>query len=377
MSRPRAPLLALLGVLGLFSLGLSQGWLDRTPPEVYAEVPERAPAGEGFRIFLSASEPVVYTLRYGDLEREAVAQNLELDLTALPGDYVLEVTARDGADNETRVQRPIFGVPEPRPQIQATREARAGDPVSVRVALPPESLVDEIAVTLGGEPLKVFRTDFSAVALGSVPLGAETATQRFEVRLTDAFGRTATAERTLRVLADPRPVEELDIAPSILSASTPENKDLEAAALEDAYRAALSRPLWRAPFLMPVEGRSTSSFGAPRRYAPGGPVSYHQGADLAAPEGTPVRAANGGVVRVAGFYPIKGGLVVLDHGASVYSLYFHQSKLHVRAGQRVKRGERIGEVGTTGLSTGPHLHWEMRVNTLPTNPLEWVGKVLP
>ena len=82
-------------------------------------------------------------------------------------------------------------------------------------------------------------------------------------------------------------------------------------------------------------------------------------------------------MRVAGFYPIKGGLVVLDHGGGVFSLYFHQSEILVEAGQRVRRGEVVGEVGSTGLSTGPHLHWEMRVAEEPTNPLEWVGKVVP
>lgn len=82
-------------------------------------------------------------------------------------------------------------------------------------------------------------------------------------------------------------------------------------------------------------------------------------------------------MRVAGFFPIKGGLVVLDHGGGVFSLYFHQSHIRVAVGDEVKRGAVIGEVGTTGLSTGPHLHWETRVNEVATNPLEWVGKVVP
>jgi murein DD-endopeptidase MepM/ murein hydrolase activator NlpD len=69
--------------------------------------------------------------------------------------------------------------------------------------------------------------------------------------------------------------------------------------------------------------------------------------------------------------------VVIDHGASVYSIYMHQSKIVAKVGETVSRGQQIGEVGTTGLSTGPHLHWEIRVNQVATNPLTWVGKLLP
>lgn len=384
-TRRRALLLALLGALSLFSLALSQGWLDRVPPELYGEVPERTPAGEPFEVLLSSSEPVIYALAYGGETWEEVAQNLELRLEALPGDHDLLVTARDGAGHETVVSYTVTGVPELTPVLGATERAVAGAPVSLRVALPPEPPGEVLSVTLGGEALPTFFAEglvgapsgSSVVALGAVPLGGESGTLPFEVAVRDEFGRERRFERALEVTADPRPVEELDIAPSVLSVSTTENREAEAAALSAVYQAAAPDPLWRDPFVLPTEGRSTSSFGSPRRYAPGGNVSYHQGADIAAPQGTPIRATNDGVVRLAGFYPIKGGLTVVDHGGGVHSLYFHQSVLHVAPGQRVRRGEAIGEVGTTGLSTGPHLHWEMRVNTVPTDPLAWVGKRLP
>ena len=66
--------------------------------------------------------------------------------------------------------------------------------------------------------------------------------------------------------------------------------------------------------------------------------------------------------------------MVLDHGGGVFSLYFHQSKIRVKAGDEVARGQVVGEVGSTGLSTGPHLHWEMRVDEVATNPLEVGGE---
>ena len=134
---------------------------------------------------------------------------------------------------------------------------------------------------------------------------------------------------------------------------------------------------WTKEFILPIAGHGTSGFGVPRRYVHGGNVSYHHGEDIGASAGTKIAATNDGTVLAADFYPIKGGFVAIDHGAGVMSFYFHQSKLFVEVGQEVKAGDIIGEVGTTGLSTGPHLHWEMRVHRIATDPMEWVGKILP
>lgn len=376
--RRRKTLLALLVLaLGFYSLALSQGWLDQVAPELEAEVPERVPAGQPFEASVSSSEPVVYTVRFGGEVSEAVTQNLRLELPARVGENMLEVTAADGADNATTARYIVTGVPEARPQVQATETAVAGDPVGVQLRFAADPKIENVAVTLDGTPLRVFRSAARAVALGSVPLGSETGTLPLTVSLTDEFGRTMRFARTVAVAADPRGVELLNLSPEVLSSSTPENRELEETTLEAAYARGLDQPRWRQPFLLPVEGVGSSSFGASRQYGPGGNISFHQGADIAAPEGTPIRATNQGTVRVAGFFPIKGGLVVLDHGGGVFSLYFHQSQIRVEVGDEVKRGAVIGEVGTTGLSTGPHLHWEMRVNEEATNPLEWVGKVVP
>jgi murein DD-endopeptidase MepM/ murein hydrolase activator NlpD len=158
---------------------------------------------------------------------------------------------------------------------------------------------------------------------------------------------------------------------------TDENRELEEQMLADAQARSATEPLWNEPFLLPSEGWHSSAFGSARRYYPDGPVSHHEGTDLASMTGTPIYATNRGTVLVAGYYPLKGGLVVLDHGAGLMSLYLHQSEIHVTAGQQVERGELLGEVGSTGISTGPHLHWEMRVNLQPTDPLLWVDRLLP
>lgn len=374
--RRRALLLLLLAALGFYSLALSQGWLDRAAPELRVQAPRRVPVGGALEVTVESSEPVSYTYRYAG-QTSTPTQAPSFTLTAARGENVLELTATDEAGNEATVRSPVRGVPEASVTVQATETAVAGDPVGIVLTFGADPQVTAVTVTLAGQPLRVFRNGLRATAFGSVPLGSETSTLPLDVGVTDEFGRVTTQARTLAVTADPRPVEVLNLSPELLSSSTPENVALEADTLTAAYAAGLPGLGWREPFLLPVAGESTSSYGDPRQYGVGGNISYHRGADIAAPEGTPIRATNAGVVRVAGFYPIKGGLVVLDHGGGVFSLYFHQSEILVEAGQRVRRGEVVGEVGSTGLSTGPHLHWEMRVAEEPTNPLEWVGKVVP
>jgi len=133
-------------------------------------------------------------------------------------------------------------------------------------------------------------------------------------------------------------------------------------------------------FQAPVAGaRQTSGFADRREYlyADGGSsLSLHNGVDLAAPVGTPVAACASGRVVLAGERILTGKSVVLEHLPGVYSLYFHLSELGVEQGQDVKAGERLGAVGMTGLATGPHLHWEVRVNSQPVDPLAFLARPL-
>lgn len=379
LPRRRLVLIALLA-LATIAFAVSYSLRDTTPPQVYAEVPERAPAGRTLELLLSADEPVTYRWRYGEAAGEVVAQSTTLAFEVVPGDGVLELSATDGAGNESRYAYPVYGVAAPAPQVALPERLIPGEPFSVRVSWPDaEARVASVLVQVKGQPKKVIMQADGVAAIAGVPLGAEVGRWPIRVALTDEYGRTVSETRELEVLEYPQPVEDLVIPSSVLARATPEGEALEAELMAAAYARAeeTPEPLWLEPFALPLEGRDTSSFGSPRRYAPGGNVSYHYGADLAAPTGTPIRATNRGRVLVADFYPIKGGLVVIDHGAGVYSLYLHQSKVVARVGQQVERGEVIGEVGSTGLSTGPHLHWEMRVFGEASNPLSWVDKLLP
>ena len=120
-------------------------------------------------------------------------------------------------------------------------------------------------------------------------------------------------------------------------------------------------------FVIPLRGPVTSRFGF-RRHPIFRLRQFHQGLDIAAPRGSPVAAAFGGKVLFTGWYGGYGKLVILDHGKGLSSLYGHLSAILVKPGQTVARGEIVGRVGSTGYSTGSHLHYEIRQNGRPVNP---------
>jgi murein DD-endopeptidase MepM/ murein hydrolase activator NlpD len=121
----------------------------------------------------------------------------------------------------------------------------------------------------------------------------------------------------------------------------------------------------------PLRGRISSPFGW-RMHPLLKRKKYHTGIDIAVPTGTPVKAADGGIVLVSGWQGGYGNFVAIDHGKGISTCYGHNSRLLVRAGERVEKGERIAISGSTGLSTGPHLHFEVRVNGNPVNPLGYL-----
>ena len=126
------------------------------------------------------------------------------------------------------------------------------------------------------------------------------------------------------------------------------------------------------PSIWPTRGWVTSHFG--NRMSPfSGIVKFHEGIDIAAQTGTPIMAPADGVVIKAGFVTGYGNLLELSHGYGIKTAFAHNSRLNVKAGQRVKRGDVIAYVGDTGSSTGPHLHYEVRMNGLPVNPVRYMN----
>ncbi|NSW90837.1 MAG: M23 family metallopeptidase [Firmicutes bacterium] len=126
--------------------------------------------------------------------------------------------------------------------------------------------------------------------------------------------------------------------------------------------------MWDGVFLKPVEGRITTEFGM-RRFVNNAPTSYrHSGIDIAADIGTPVKATNSGKVILARHLILTGNTVLIDHGYGIISWNYHMDSIAVKEGDDLIKGQIIGEVGSTGFSTGPHLHFAISVHDVFTNP---------
>ena len=138
-----------------------------------------------------------------------------------------------------------------------------------------------------------------------------------------------------------------------------------------AYEAVL-RKRGYTPTIWPVDGKLEGGFGG-RRNPFGGPgYEFHTGQDIEAPLGAPVVAGASGKISFVGWQNGYGQLVVVDHGGGLTTRYGHLSHIDVDAGQQVSRGQLVGKVGSTGRSTGPHLHYEVRINDAPVNPLQYL-----
>ena len=135
---------------------------------------------------------------------------------------------------------------------------------------------------------------------------------------------------------------------------------------------------WTEVFSRPISAEypTTSPFGTRRTYYTGGPKSYHEGQDFGVPAGVPVMAPGAGIVALAEPLNVRGNAVIIDHGGGVFSGYWHNSEFRVVPGQRVEQGDVIAISGNTGLSTGAHVHWELRIYGVAVDPLQFLDESL-
>jgi murein DD-endopeptidase MepM/ murein hydrolase activator NlpD len=236
--------------------------------------------------------------------------------------------------------------------------------------------------------------------------------QTFQARvdnLEQTVGKLGVEDRRIRLLAgmDPTDEEILEVGIGGPGLATPEARDLwpmDSALSKSAFAVeydlnALERRaqllseslseasdslmahrdlLQSTPSILPAAGVLSSRFSQARFH----PIHHqslpHQGVDISAPRGTPILAAAKGTVTHAGWLAGLGYTVEIDHGYGYVTRYGHASRLLVRTGQKVTRGEVIAQVGSTGISTSPHLHYEVHVGGVAVNPLNYViGNVLP
>jgi len=133
------------------------------------------------------------------------------------------------------------------------------------------------------------------------------------------------------------------------------------------YNSVSSKNYWFEDFIYPLDSKITSPFGTKRVYN-NTTKSYHTGVDFKAPLNTKIKASNNGVVKISKNRFYAGNSIIIDHGHGIYTCYFHLNKMFVSVGEFVQKGDIIGLSGTTGRSTGPHLHFATFVNGVQINP---------
>jgi murein DD-endopeptidase MepM/ murein hydrolase activator NlpD len=174
------------------------------------------------------------------------------------------------------------------------------------------------------------------------------------------------------LLADARSeAGELEDIESDLQADEDRIRAILAAASSGAPVSSGPLPTGGGQLLWPAAGPVVSGFG-PRVHPIFGDVRMHTGIDIGAPYGAPIIAADDGVVSFAGVMSGYGNATIIDHGGGMATTYNHQSAFYVSDGQHVSRGQRIGAVGCTGYCTGPHLHFEVRINGTPVDPMPYL-----
>jgi murein DD-endopeptidase MepM/ murein hydrolase activator NlpD len=209
--------------------------------------------------------------------------------------------------------------------------------------------------------------------LAGIDLDIKPGQYTVELSGTDSDGARLTGSSVLTVTAKKFPTRSLRVDEKYVTPSPGVLARIEAerARVNEIFASTLPERLWTGVFRLPVPGPVISAFGKRSIYN-GKPRSPHSGTDFRGAAGTPIRAPNAGIVVLAADLYYSGKTVILDHGMGLYSYLGHMSRISVKERDRVKAGDIVGRVGSTGVATGPHLHWTVRLSTSRVDPMSLI-----
>jgi Peptidase family M23 len=239
----------------------------------------------------------------------------------------------------------------------------AGSPELIHITAPVNAKVEG---EWQNHPLQFFpsrsgtRAATAWYALAGVDVEAPTGPSTLKISIrSDNTSRELTS--TIAIHPAHYRTSSITVEPKFVEPGPDERKEIEAdsKAKQAAFAATADKPLWSGSFLAPVKAQPTDSFGT-RRTFNGKLASIHKGTDFRAASGTPVHAGNSGTVILAQHLYYEGNCVMIDHGLGLISISMHLSRIDVKPGQHVTRGQQVGLSGATGRVTGPHLHWAIR-----------------
>jgi murein DD-endopeptidase MepM/ murein hydrolase activator NlpD len=269
------------------------------------------------------------------------------------------------------------GAAATKPKIQAPQalELFQGDIRELRVTVRGATAIEG---WLGKDSLHLFPADRDRyAALVGADVEAKPGASKILLRAHAADGAVSERQIPVRIKARDFKKESFTVASTFdqMTAETLAEIERERTAFARAFASGSSQRFWEGHFVRPVpQEASASSFGF-RRIINGVPRAPHSGTDLSAPAGTEVMATNHGRVVLVGNFFFAGGSVVLDHGAGLYTMYFHLSEFRVEEGDMVRKGDVIALSGMTGRVTGAHLHWGARTGGARVDPLQLLEKL--
>lgn len=253
--------------------------------------------------------------------------------------------------------------------------AQQGGTIVIQIARPD---VTAVTGTFNGKPITFTPGAGYFYALVGISRCAKIGPAALHLTLTNSAGERVTETASLTIEATAFVVQKLKLPSGKGALLDSALQAREAAQLAALVNKVTPTRLWSGAWRQPLYGPISSAFGTRRSYD-GGPVGAcgHEGTDFDVDAGTPIYAPARGQIVFAGPTQVRGNMTVIDHGLGVFSAYYHQATIVAPAGQIVEPGTLIGKVGTTGLSTGPHLHWSVFVNGEYVDPLEWTRRMIP
>jgi murein DD-endopeptidase MepM/ murein hydrolase activator NlpD len=264
--------------------------------------------------------------------------------------------------------------PEPidpaEPIVLAPPKVAQGDPFMIRVRAPGASQV-VAAISDRSYPLFPAGQDTFAAVLG-VDVETSPGDQTVHLTIVDSGGSAAPSVVQLEVRDGLFREETIELDEQIGETLNEEARRQELEMLQGVWSHVIADRHWQGLWSPPVTSTVSSPFGTKRTYAAIDTTGRHTGMDFRGAPETSVHAPARGRVAFVGELVVRGNTVWIDHGWGVYSGYFHLTEAVVEQDTMVEPGDVLGTIGATGMTTGPHLHWEIRTHGLPVQPLQWL-----
>lgn len=240
----------------------------------------------------------------------------------------------------------------------------------VRIAFEAPGSPKTVQIEAFGKSLPCYPAGDQIECLAAIPTDTVPQEQTFKI----LAGAIEIGTAKIRIEESKFPEETLALTQEKKDLMMPsEKRAAEVKTIRAGLGAETTEKFWKGKFIKPVNGKTESLFGE-KRILDGKMMEgyYHKGLDIGAKPGTPVLASNAGRVVIARKFIEEGNMAAVDHGHGVVSIYLHCSSLSVKEGQKVKKGQELGKVGSTGVSNSPHVHWGIYIHDIPIDPLYWL-----